>query len=70
MKQGDHVKVLGRDGFYVFLKEVQGTATLRAGGAKSPEKSTLVSGSDKSGSFSGNNRIGSSVQPMRIGSTR
>ena len=31
MKQGDHVKVIGRDGFYVFLKEDQGTATLRAG---------------------------------------
>src|SRR6202049_4352189 len=38
MKQGDHVKVIGRDGVYVFLKEVQGTATLRAGGAKSPDK--------------------------------
>lgn len=42
MKQGDHVKVIGRDGFYVFLKEVQGTATLQAGGAKSPDKSTLA----------------------------
>jgi hypothetical protein len=41
MRQGDHVKVMGRDGFYVFLKEVQGTATLRAGGAKSPDKSIL-----------------------------
>jgi hypothetical protein len=39
MKQGDHVKVMGRDGFYVFLKEAQGTATLRAGGA---DKSILA----------------------------
>ena len=42
MKPGDHVKVMGRDGFYVFLKEVQGTATLRVGGAKSPDTPTLV----------------------------
>jgi hypothetical protein len=42
MKQGDHVKVMGRDGFYVFLKEVQGTATLRVGGAKSLDTPTLA----------------------------
>jgi hypothetical protein len=42
MKPGDHVKVLGRDGFYVFLKEVQGTATLRVGGAKNPDTPTLA----------------------------
>jgi len=42
VKQGDHVKVMGRDGFYVFLKEVQGTATLRVGGAKSPDTPTLA----------------------------
>jgi hypothetical protein len=42
MKQGDHVKVIGRDGFYVFLKEVQGTATLRVGGTKSPDTPTLA----------------------------
>jgi len=42
MTQGDHVKVIGRDGFYVFLKEVQGTATLRVGGAKSPDTPTLA----------------------------
>jgi hypothetical protein len=42
MKQGDYVKVIGRDGFYVFLKEVQGTATLRAGGAKGPDEPTLA----------------------------
>jgi hypothetical protein len=42
MKQGDHVKVIGRDGFYVFLKEVQGTATLRVGGAKRPDTPTLA----------------------------
>jgi hypothetical protein len=42
MKQGDHVKVMGRDGFYVFLKEVHGTATLRLGGAKNPDTPTLA----------------------------
>ena len=42
MKQGDYVKVMGRDGFYVFLKEVQGMATLRVGGAKSPDTPTLA----------------------------
>ena len=42
MRPGDHVKVMGRDGFYVFLKEVQGTATLRVGGAKSPDTPTLT----------------------------
>ena len=42
MKQGDFVKVIGRDGFYVFLEEVQGTATLRVGGAKSPDTPTLA----------------------------
>jgi hypothetical protein len=42
MKQGDHVKVIGKDGFYVFLKEVQGTATLRVGGARSPDTPTLA----------------------------
>lgn len=42
MKPGDHVKIIGRDGFYVFLKEVQGTATLRLGSAKSPDEPTLL----------------------------
>ena len=42
MKQGDHVKVIGRDGFYVFLKEIQGTATLQVGGAKSPDEPCLA----------------------------
>jgi hypothetical protein len=42
MKPGDHVKVMGRDGFYVFLKEVQGTATLRVGGANGPDAPTLA----------------------------
>ena len=42
MKHGDHVKVMGKDGFYVFLKEVQGMATLRVGGAKSPDTPTLA----------------------------
>lgn len=42
MKAGDHVKVIGRDGFYVFLKEEQGTATLQAAGAKSANKPILA----------------------------
>jgi hypothetical protein len=41
MKHGDRVKVTGRDGVYVFLKEVQGTATLRVGGAQSPDEPDL-----------------------------
>jgi hypothetical protein len=42
MKPGDHVKIIGRDGFYVFLKEAQGTATLRLGSAKSADGPTLA----------------------------
>ena len=42
MRQGDRVPVMGRDELYVFLKEVQGTATLRVGGAKSPDTPTLA----------------------------
>jgi hypothetical protein len=42
MKRGDHVKVLGRDGFYVFLEEAQGTATLRAGAVRSLDQPTLA----------------------------
>ncbi len=42
MKHGDYVKVIGRDGFYVFLKELQGTATLRIGSAKGPDAPTLA----------------------------
>lgn len=41
MQPGDHVKIIGRDGFYVFLKEVQGTATVRLGTAKTPDEPTL-----------------------------
>jgi hypothetical protein len=41
MKHGDHVKIIGRDGVYVFLKEVQGMATLRRGG-KSLNEPTLA----------------------------
>jgi hypothetical protein len=41
MKHGDHVKIIGRDGVYVFLKEVQGTATLRRSG-NSPNEPTLA----------------------------
>ena len=42
MKHGDYVKVIGMDGFYLFLKELQGTATLRVGSAKSPDTPTLA----------------------------
>jgi hypothetical protein len=42
MQPGDHVKIIGRDGFYVFLKEVQGTATLRLGSARSLDEPTLA----------------------------
>jgi hypothetical protein len=42
LKSGDHVKVIGRDGFFVFLEETQGTVTLRPGGKKSPEQVTLA----------------------------
>jgi hypothetical protein len=62
MKQGDHVKVMGIDWFYVFLKEVKGTATLRVGGGKGPDKPTLAN-CDRSGSFPGTNKIGSSAWP-------
>ena len=41
MQRGDHVKITGKDGVYVFLKEVQGTATLRRGG-KGRDEPTLV----------------------------
>jgi hypothetical protein len=41
MKQGDHVKIIGRDGFYIFVKEDQGTATLRAGIALGSSETTL-----------------------------
>jgi hypothetical protein len=40
MEHGDHVKVLGRDGVYVFLKDTQGVATLRRGG-KNPGAPTI-----------------------------
>ena len=41
MDKGDHVKVMGKDGFYVFLAEVKGRATLRAGGTKNIEQPTF-----------------------------
>jgi hypothetical protein len=34
MNHGDHVKIIGRDGFYVFLKEDGGMAILKASSAK------------------------------------
>jgi hypothetical protein len=42
MKQGDHVKVTGIDGFYVFLKEVQGIATLKVCSTNDPDKPTIA----------------------------
>jgi hypothetical protein len=47
MKQGDHVKVIGRDGFYIFLKEDHGMATLRAEGAQIPGEITLAIPADR-----------------------
>src|ERR1700677_4587507 len=41
LEKGDHVKVMGKDEFYVFLAEFQGRATLRAGGAKNLEYPTF-----------------------------
>jgi hypothetical protein len=41
LEKGDHVKVMGKDGFYVFLAEVQGRAILRVSSAKSLEHPTF-----------------------------
>jgi hypothetical protein len=42
MQQGDYVKVTGIDGFYVFLKEVQGMATLKVCSTNDPNKPTIA----------------------------
>jgi len=42
MESGDHVKIIGRDGFYLFLNEVQGTATLQAAGTKGSSEPALA----------------------------
>jgi len=42
MQQGDHVKITGKDGVYVFLKEVQGMATLRRGGKGGHEPTLAI----------------------------
>jgi hypothetical protein len=42
MKPGDYVKIIGRDGFYMFLKEAQGMATLREGGVNNLGKPRLA----------------------------
>jgi hypothetical protein len=47
MKQGDYVKVTGVDGFYVFLKEVQGMATLRVCSTNDPDKPTMAIAIDR-----------------------
>jgi hypothetical protein len=47
MKQGDHVKVTGIDGFYVFLKEVQGMATLRVCSTNDRDKPTIAVAIDR-----------------------
>jgi hypothetical protein len=39
LEKGDHVKVMGKDGFYVFLAEIQGNAILRVGGTESKVES-------------------------------
>ena len=41
MEHGDHVRIVGRDGLYVFVKEIRGTATLRLGGTKRTPEPTL-----------------------------
>ncbi|HEY6768122.1 MAG TPA: hypothetical protein VI386_25485 [Candidatus Sulfotelmatobacter sp.] len=43
MKTGDHVKVIGIDGFYIFLKEFQGTATLSVGSAATLKEPNTLS---------------------------
>jgi hypothetical protein len=47
MEQGDYVKVTGIDGFYVFLKEVQGMATLRVCSMHDPDKPTIAIAIDR-----------------------
>jgi hypothetical protein len=47
MEQGDYVKVTGIDGFYVFLKEVQGMATLRVCSTNDPDKPTIAIAIDR-----------------------
>jgi hypothetical protein len=42
MQAGDHVKIIGRDGFYVFLKEAHGLATVRSASTKSPDEPTFA----------------------------
>jgi hypothetical protein len=41
LEKGDHVKVMGKDGFYIFVAEVQGNAILRVGGTESTEHLTI-----------------------------
>jgi hypothetical protein len=47
MRQGDYVKVTGIDRFYVFLKEVQGMATLRVCSTHDPDKPTIAIAIDR-----------------------
>jgi hypothetical protein len=42
MKHGDHVKIIGRDGFYVFLKEDKGMAVLEPGSARLLDKPCIA----------------------------
>jgi hypothetical protein len=42
MQPGDQGEIIGRDGSYVFVKEVRGTATVRLWSAKSPPDATLA----------------------------
>jgi hypothetical protein len=67
MKHGDHVKVIGKDGLYVFLKEVQGTATLRVGSAKGADESLVAIPINQVVSLEKTELV-SSAGPKRMGS--
>jgi hypothetical protein len=47
MKQGDYVKVTGMDGFYVFLKEIHGVATLRVCSTNDSDRPTIAIAIDR-----------------------
>jgi hypothetical protein len=41
VEKGDHVKIMGKDGFYVFVAEIQGRAILRVSSATSLKAPTF-----------------------------
>jgi hypothetical protein len=55
MKQGDYVKVTGMDGFYVFLKEIHGMATLRVCSTNDSDRPTITIAIDRVVSLPGAN---------------